>query len=238
MTVAAALLGIVAAAHCAPTLLPLIDFDCPYRTPFSTVLWRLRQLWHRICGLMNIRPGRSREHVVDTADETMVEVMINRATEPSAERDQRDQRALCWTMKSLVDGTVEPFINGIPDMLWGPDGRKYKHDRLIRTLLDDPDVRLGDRLLDLMRYSDSGLFKTDVELRCKVSCLKALWSIGTLSDSEKDALLNLPLHGLARQLAAWPHYKSTFLELGHYLFPTRAVLAGASFVPLRSSSKT
>ncbi|KAJ7672097.1 hypothetical protein B0H17DRAFT_1208761 [Mycena rosella] len=128
--------------------IPLIYFDCPYRTPFSAVLWHITQ------------------------EETLVEVMIAEATKPSAERAQRDQRSLCWTMKSLADGTeLEPFIDGIPDALWGPNGRKPTHDHIIRTLLDDPDVRLGDRLLDLMRHSDSGLLEPDVELRYKAQSL-------------------------------------------------------------------
>ncbi|KAJ7496565.1 hypothetical protein FB451DRAFT_1385959 [Mycena latifolia] len=232
MAVAAALLGIVLAVYCVLTLLPLVYFDCPYRTPFSTVLWRVSQLWRRISTLVATRLGRPQERVGNTADETMVEVMISRATEPSAERDQRDQRALCWTMKSLVDDTeLEPFIDGIPDVLRGPSGRKYKHDHLIRTLLDDPDVRLGDRLLELMHHSDSGLLAPDIEFCHKVSCLKALWTICTLSD--KSAPLNLPLHSLARQLEHW-HWnqprnqndrKALFRDLEKHTCPARAVLA-------------
>ncbi|KAJ7672095.1 hypothetical protein B0H17DRAFT_1141254 [Mycena rosella] len=202
MAVAAALLGIVVAVYCTLTLLPLIYVDCPYRTPFSTVLWRITQLWRRISGLAATGFGRPREGVGRMAEETMVEVMITQATKPSAERDQRDQRSLCWTMKSLVDGTeLDPFIAGIPDVLWGPEGRKYTRDHLIRTLLDDPDVRLGDRLLDLMRHSDSALLAPDVAVRYKNSCVRALWSICTLS--ERGTPLNLPLHGLVHQLAYW-----------------------------------
>ncbi|KAJ7658015.1 hypothetical protein B0H17DRAFT_1213328 [Mycena rosella] len=180
MAVAAALLGIVVAIYCVLTVLPLVYFDCPYRTPFSTVLWRTSQFWQRIYGLAAMRFGRfgrPRASVGHAAEETMVEVMISQATRPSKSRDKRDQHSLCWTMKSLVDGTeLEPFIAGIPDVLWGPKGRKDIHDHLIRTLLDDPDVRLGYRLLDLMRHADSGLLAPDVEVRYKTSCLKALWT--------------------------------------------------------------
>ncbi|KAJ7672121.1 hypothetical protein B0H17DRAFT_1208782 [Mycena rosella] len=226
MAVAAALLGIVVAVYCTLTLLPLIYFDCPYRTPFSSVLWRINQFWWRISTLTTMHIGRPRENI---GQETMVEVMISRATEPSADRNQRDRRSLCWTMKSLVDGIeLEPFMDGIPDVLWGPNGRKHKHDHLVRTLLNDPDVRLGDRLLDLMCYADSGLLPTEVELRYKISCLKALWSICLLANTATP--LNLPFPGLAQQLAGWggwPRHSAAnpFRGLHKYLGPTRAVLA-------------
>ncbi|KAJ7665743.1 hypothetical protein B0H17DRAFT_1210862 [Mycena rosella] len=177
MAVAAALLGIVVAIYCALSVLPLLYFDCPYRTPFSTVLWRTSQLWRRLSGLVVRSFGRPRESVGHTGEETIVKMMISQATKPCSERDKRDQRALCWTMKSLVDGAeLEPFIAGIPDVLWGPEGKRNIHDHLIRSLLDDPDVRLGYRLLDLMRHADSGLLAPDVEVRYKTSCLKALWT--------------------------------------------------------------
>ncbi|KAJ7645951.1 hypothetical protein DFH06DRAFT_1050572, partial [Mycena polygramma] len=39
--VSIALLGIVVAVYSSLTILPLIYFDCPYRTPLSAVLWRV-----------------------------------------------------------------------------------------------------------------------------------------------------------------------------------------------------
>ncbi|KAJ7143670.1 hypothetical protein C8R46DRAFT_919548, partial [Mycena filopes] len=40
MGVAAALLGIIVVMYCYLTILPLLSFDSPYRTPLSSVLWR------------------------------------------------------------------------------------------------------------------------------------------------------------------------------------------------------
>ncbi|KAJ7033448.1 hypothetical protein C8F04DRAFT_1104775 [Mycena alexandri] len=173
MGVSAALLGIILIVYCSLTVLPLIYFDCPYQTPLSSVLWRISQLWRLMASNLWVSPRRQ---------ETMVEGMLRQATQPSAERDERDLRALSWTMKkSLVDHTeLEPFIAGIPDVIWGPNGRKYNHNYLIRTLLDDPEVRLGYRVLEFMRYSDSGLLTPVVESRHKISCLTALWSICAL----------------------------------------------------------
>ncbi|KAJ7507254.1 hypothetical protein B0H11DRAFT_1970923 [Mycena galericulata] len=221
MAVAAALLGILAAVYCTLTILPLVYFDCPYRTPFSTVLWRIRQLGLATSSrLAEMRQGWRQEPPRNIRDYTMVEVMISRATQPSAERDQR---ALCWTMKSLTDDAeLQPFIEGIPDVLWGPNGRKYKHDHLIRGLLQDPEVRLGDRILDLMRHSDSGLLPPDVEFRHKVSCVKALWSICILA--ERGTPLNFPMHALSRQIAEWISSGDPSDELRGYLVAAQAVL--------------
>ncbi|KAJ7750139.1 hypothetical protein DFH07DRAFT_1062235 [Mycena maculata] len=233
MAVAAALFGILVAVYCSLTVLPLIYLDCPYRTPFSTVLWRLKQLWLlAMSRLAEIRHRRSQEPARTMRDNTMVEIMISQGTKPSEERDKRDRRSLGWTVKSLTDDTeLEPFLDGIPDMLWGPNGSRLKHDHLIRALLDDPEVRLGERILGLMRYSDSSLLTPEVEFRLNVSCLKALWSIGTLS--QKSTRLNLPLDALAKQLSEWvakwvPKHTSSDqdfrCELLNYLDSTQAVI--------------
>ncbi|KAJ7658007.1 hypothetical protein B0H17DRAFT_1097375, partial [Mycena rosella] len=52
-----------------------------------------------------------------------------------------------------------------------------------------------------MRHADSGLLSPAVEALYKASCLKALWSIATLS--ARHTPLNLPLHEFAYQLPLW-----------------------------------
>ncbi|KAJ7074482.1 hypothetical protein C8F01DRAFT_25975 [Mycena amicta] len=47
--VAAALLAVVALIYGAMTLLPLLQFDCPYKTPLSNILWSARSQIHRNC---------------------------------------------------------------------------------------------------------------------------------------------------------------------------------------------
>ncbi|KAJ7668250.1 hypothetical protein B0H17DRAFT_1087984, partial [Mycena rosella] len=113
--VAAALLTIVAAVYSFLTLIPSWYLDCPYRTPLSGAFWRLSRRWQS--------PLSNSDSSSTT---TMVEAMSRRATEPSAARTSRDVQALAWTMKSLADDTeLEPFVEGIPDVLWGPTERRY-----------------------------------------------------------------------------------------------------------------
>ncbi|KAJ7184581.1 hypothetical protein C8R46DRAFT_1064509 [Mycena filopes] len=208
MGVSAAMLGIIVVLYCSLTILPLVYFDCPYRTPLSSVLWRLRQFWRSTASNLHAVWFGTQKQSGDRTPEAMVEGMIRRAVQPSAERDDRDIRALSWTVKSLVDTTeLEPFIDGIPNMLWGPNGRRLKHDHLIRTLVDDPSVRLGDRLLELIRYSDSGLLTPHTQLQYRMSCLKALWAMGLLS--QRGAPLNLPSQDLQLEVRNWMTRLST-----------------------------
>ncbi|KAJ7188975.1 hypothetical protein C8R46DRAFT_33200, partial [Mycena filopes] len=196
MGVSATLLGIIVVMYCYLTVIPLVSFDSPYRTPLSSVLWRTSQLWQLTTSYLWVWVGRQKQSE-ERMEGTMVEGVIHHAVQPSPERDNRDLHALIWTIKSLVDNTeLEPFIAGIPDILWGPNGRRYKHDHLIRALVDNPEVWLGDRLLGLVEYSESGLLAPPVQSRHEISCLQALWAMGTLS--QRGAPLNLP-HQLLRR---------------------------------------
>ncbi|KAJ6525778.1 hypothetical protein B0H10DRAFT_323069 [Mycena sp. CBHHK59/15] len=51
MAIAAALLAVVAVAYLSFAILPLVYLDCPYRTPFSNILWSfvrtLRTIYRR-----------------------------------------------------------------------------------------------------------------------------------------------------------------------------------------------
>ncbi|KAJ7188992.1 hypothetical protein C8R46DRAFT_33439 [Mycena filopes] len=223
MGVSAAVLGILVIMYCYLTVMPLVSFDSPYRTPLSWVLWRTSQLWQSTTSSLWVSVGRQNQSE-GSMEGTMVQGVIHQAVQPSTERNGRDLRALTWTVKSLVDNTeLELFIDGIPDMLWGPSGRRFKHDHLIWSLIDDPDVHLGGRLLELVEYSDSGLLSPSHQLRHKVSCLKALWAMGILS--KRGTPLNLPVQVL--QVKNWmtrSGTKSVSEGISPYLPATQASL--------------
>ncbi|KAJ7162494.1 hypothetical protein C8R46DRAFT_1104841 [Mycena filopes] len=196
--VSATLLGVIVILYLILSILPVIYSDCPYQTPFSPGLWRINQLCRWV--IARAIGGKSRLDV--KIDETMVESMINRAKEPSDKRDNRDLRSLTWTTMSLTDGReLEGFMNGIPDVLWGPKGKRVNNQHLIRRLVDDEDARLGHRLLGLMQYGNSGVLDPTAEVRYKTVCLKALWTICTIS--EKETPLKLPFAALGGQLDHW-----------------------------------
>ncbi|KAF7341279.1 hypothetical protein MVEN_01864000 [Mycena venus] len=188
--IAAFILFIVVITYSILTLLPLRYFDCPYRTPLSGGFWRL------FCSYQRIWAQSTSKSTL--CDETMVETMAHRAVEDSAERMIRDGRALVWTVKSLSDDSeLEPFVEGIPDVLWGltasdypvpvflesggPQyGQRYSYADHIWELVNNPDVRLCDRIESHLQSCDTGLLSAEVRKRRLIASYKALWAIATL----------------------------------------------------------
>ncbi|KAJ7930574.1 hypothetical protein B0H13DRAFT_886076, partial [Mycena leptocephala] len=169
MIIAAVVLFIVASVYLVFTLLPLRYLDCPYRTPLSGAFWRVfqafKRIWYHRRGLATeaaVGPGSDieSENIVlepslSLMDETMVEAMARTAMETSR---QRDYKALVWTMKSLADDVeLEPFVEAIPDILWGPHGHRYAYQEHVRALIFNPDVQLLNRVGALLDSSHAGI---------------------------------------------------------------------------------
>ncbi|KAJ7657735.1 hypothetical protein DFH06DRAFT_990822 [Mycena polygramma] len=164
--IAAIVLVIVAASYSTLTLLPLRYLDCPYRTPLSGALWwTLRNFKKTWCRCRTQSPeslveshsgGSDSPEPILFTDETMVEVMSRTATEYSDERQERDYKALVWTVKSLSDDAeLEPFVEALADLLWGPTRTSY--NRHIHGLFCDPDLQLPNRKSSHdLRHGDSG----------------------------------------------------------------------------------
>ncbi|KAJ7279443.1 hypothetical protein C8J57DRAFT_1058855, partial [Mycena rebaudengoi] len=174
-------LGLVVAVYMILTLLPLAFLDCPYRTPLSGLIWRFSRMRHLIGVLRGSPPNINSEASQDSiySSDTMLLAMSRQASSASEERTARDVRALTWTVRSLADDSeLEPFIESIPDMLWGAQGRRWVYDRQIRVLVDD---RLCSRIENLLRSCDSGLLSPDATKRRQTVCYKVLWAISSLS---------------------------------------------------------
>ncbi|KAJ7304755.1 hypothetical protein DFH08DRAFT_1055375 [Mycena albidolilacea] len=74
----------------------------------------------------------------------------------SSKRHTRDSRAIVWTVRSLTDNNeLESFVDALPDLVWGPDGRRRAHDQMITVLLDSQDVQLVPRIEGLLQSCDS-----------------------------------------------------------------------------------
>ncbi|KAJ6510404.1 hypothetical protein C8R45DRAFT_387791 [Mycena sanguinolenta] len=184
--VAAVPMAIILLLYGYMTVRPLLDPDCPVLSPLSTIFWDIRGYFLRqlISCQMKRETKTDRLYLL-----SMDEAMIEEATVRSDARVERDKRALTWTMKSLADDDeLEPFVEGIPDMIWGPDGRRRKYDDLIRDLLRDPQVLLGSRIQHLFSSCESGLLEPAVKARREISCLKAIWYLGMMGEKgvERD----------------------------------------------------
>ncbi|KAF7334377.1 hypothetical protein MVEN_02266600 [Mycena venus] len=176
---AAGLLGIIVILYGFMTAAPLRLLDCPYKTPLSNILWNVRRYF--------LHQFKSNTEPQSLHLRSMVNAMIEEATVRSDAREARDKRALAWTMKSLTDDDqLESFVEGIPDMIWGPEGRRRKYDSLIRSLLHDPQVSLGSRIEHLMLSCESGLLEPMVKTRRQILCLRAIWCLGMMSEKGKD----------------------------------------------------
>ncbi|KAK7038443.1 hypothetical protein R3P38DRAFT_2515714 [Favolaschia claudopus] len=177
--IAAAMLFIVASAYSILTVFPLRYLDSPYRTPLTGAFWNLHQYfkmkWHH--------RKRVQEHTeiaveLGLAKETMIVALTRAATEISEKRKSRDLEALTWTVKALADDTeLEPFVDAIPDILWGSKGRREAYYDVFRTLVNSPQTTLGARIIALYQSCESGLLSPATSKRRQIICLKAIWSI-------------------------------------------------------------
>ncbi|KAJ7278716.1 hypothetical protein C8J57DRAFT_1502577 [Mycena rebaudengoi] len=166
MGIAAALFGLVIVVYSVLTLLPLT------LRPYLT--------WRPPTSATSTHAPSSNH------SDTMVEAMVHRATQVSEQRAIRDQRALIWTVKSLTDEIeLEPFVESIPDALWGPNGRRWIYDHYILSIANDPEACLVTRIEDLLRSGNSDLLSAELKERRQLTCLKALWAIASITDRTK-----------------------------------------------------
>ncbi|KAJ7150756.1 hypothetical protein C8R46DRAFT_1229690 [Mycena filopes] len=199
--IAALILGIVTSVYFYFTLLPLRYLDSPYRTPLSGFFWRLfRALKHHPqlptggTGVPLPPPRR---------DETIVQALARAATEPSPERQARDQHALIWTVKSLSDDReLEPFVEAIPDILWAPNGRRYGYTHLLRNILSKPELGLYARISGLFASCETGLLSPAAAKRRRIICYKAVWAITTVLNSAEST------QAFLRSIGAWASLSS------------------------------
>ncbi|KAJ7749657.1 hypothetical protein B0H16DRAFT_1551007, partial [Mycena metata] len=229
MFLSAALFGVLVACYLLITILPLLALDCPYHTPLSGALWRLTALLRISWGVVRYRFADQRNDA--SAFRTMIAAISHLAMEDSAERGNRDHRALIWTLNSLADeNELEPLVESIPDLLWGPRGRRYLHDETILRLVVTPDVDLSGRIEGLLLSCDSGLLSHEAVARRQTMCFKALWCIASLteplpSQDPSDGMFNLSLTGRV------PFSENS--AINHYAVSTRALTRWNNFCSIQ-----
>jgi hypothetical protein len=92
-----------------------------------------------------------------------------------------DYRALVWTVKPLADDAeLEPFVEGLHDVVWGPVSRRLTYQGHIQDLLRNPDLQLLSRIESPLHSCSSGLLSVEASRRRKITCFKALWAIASL----------------------------------------------------------
>ncbi|KAJ6537791.1 hypothetical protein B0H19DRAFT_1003529 [Mycena capillaripes] len=224
MVVAIALLGLISSIYLCLTILPILFSDSPYRTPLSNVAWALVQAFQLLprrrylldeeATNSHVEPRTKSKHTP-----TMVEVMTRDAVQESGERDKRDNRAIIWTLRSLIDHEeLEPFVEALPDLILGNRGLGM-YDDMLNMLLDAPDLRLISRVEGLLRSCDSGLLSLDVQNRRRRSCTKSLWAIAYFIAQDVSTRNSLP--GFNLELLR-SHLNSATTALAEKLYLTSA----------------
>ncbi|KAF8963928.1 hypothetical protein BDZ97DRAFT_1919458 [Flammula alnicola] len=109
------------------------------------------------------------------------------AIEITAERDQRDLKAMCWTINALrEDNEFEPFVEVIPNVVSGFDySAKWLMDSLLNH--DDISIKLGYRIPRLLATCTTGLLDPAVAHKRAITCLKSIWSLTMLSIPKPQA---------------------------------------------------
>ncbi|KAJ7085077.1 hypothetical protein C8R44DRAFT_752973 [Mycena epipterygia] len=257
--IATALLLIVAAVYSILTLLPLRYLDCPYRTPLSGTSWQVLKTFKRIWPqavsrvLNTLRPiWRSSDsdphtlggwlehqgHFSPPENDTMVEAIFRAALDPHR-RSKRDYRALVWTMKSLADEVeLEPFVEAIPDLLWGPDGMRRGYSEHILRLVHDPDIRLDNRITALLDSCHTGLLSADDSKRRLISCYNAFWAIASLAFNPAESFTG-PNATVDFSRVCWSNEfrrSASTPEITPYFNSAKAVMCWSMFCALGGSS--
>ncbi|KAK6984097.1 hypothetical protein R3P38DRAFT_2663114 [Favolaschia claudopus] len=189
--IAAAMLFVVATTYSVLTVFPLRYLDSPYRTPLTGLFWKLFQYfkirWNRQPSPP--RPANETAHS-GTASETMVAAISRLAAEACEQRVARDLKALSWTVKSLADDTeLEPFVDAISDMVWGPHGRREVHYNALHNLVNNPQTLLHARIIDLYRSCHAGILTPAALKRRKIICYKALCTTIPLLNSPDSSAI-------------------------------------------------
>ncbi|KAJ7480265.1 hypothetical protein B0H11DRAFT_2280593 [Mycena galericulata] len=109
------------------TVLPVVQLDCPYRTPLSAILWSLLQ-----------NPFNFFAPPETSSQRTITEVVLDCVLQDTRERDQH---ALKWTLDSLTnDVELLSFVEAIPDIIYSPNGFRRVNDELSNVILGDAEV--------------------------------------------------------------------------------------------------
>ncbi|KAN0135153.1 hypothetical protein V8E53_007044 [Lactarius tabidus] len=132
------------------TFAPAINPQCPFRNPFSGLIWYLKQKVHPRSYL-----DRGSGGTIKAVGSNLSEGQIQLAMEENGERKDRDVRAVQWLIHNRTeDDEMESFVMAIPGAFtsqWGIDVwkkvseiQRYEDANL---RLNDPTVRSQDRAI-------------------------------------------------------------------------------------------
>lgn len=161
---------ICGALYLAATILPILVRNCPYRTPVSSLIWR-------VMGALRLLMYLDDEGKIMLLRGNSIAEGREFLAMNSPQHAHRDLAALRFTLNSLInDSDFERFIEAIPAFVQ-PSIVSDGHI-LVQKLLCDPQTHFGSRLEN--HFSPHLLPRNidpNTELRRRRICLEAVFSI-------------------------------------------------------------
>ncbi|KAF7323570.1 hypothetical protein MKEN_00577300 [Mycena kentingensis (nom. inval.)] len=240
----ASILLLVLGVYLVLTILPLVCINSPYRTPLSNMLWSIVR-WVGLHLAKFNAPTKSLEPTASWSDHigwnndiswrnklanrfkypALVDRIQPTACQPSSERDNRDSRALIWTVRSLSDDQeLEAFVEAVPDAAWGTSARHKLGMDYLCEIREANDLHLPGRIMTLLERSTNGLLSTDESSRRQTACYKAIWAFasipkpGTISWHPGPWIINASDSVIPSRISAtamaplWSENPATFAE--------------------------
>ncbi|KAF5371281.1 hypothetical protein D9758_004178 [Tetrapyrgos nigripes] len=163
----AVILAIFLVVYIGLTCLPLLHLNAPYRTPLSGTLWRFGN---------SITSFLIHRHNFTGREPNLTDAILHESVVNPLERDQQ---AMVYTLSSLTDDEeLLPFIEAVPEAVYGPSGARTTNRELILPLLrsSNPDVNIVSRISELIMRSRQWADHS-FRSRSELACARALWSL-------------------------------------------------------------
>ncbi|KAJ7164285.1 hypothetical protein C8R46DRAFT_998056, partial [Mycena filopes] len=166
VAITSCVLGLTLVIYSFLTVLPILWPDCPYRTPLSS---GLLSLWQNVVvvtqHIYRNAPKNSARTALSARWRTS-DLIAQRATQPSQERNLRDRRALTWTCRYLSDdASIEAFLEGIPYVLHGPRSDQNAYSDHVLEMVHLPNVSIASHIAGLLSSCESGVLTNHVTKR-------------------------------------------------------------------------
>ena len=196
--------SIFAATYIVLTSLPVLFRQCPFQTPLSSILWYLGHFL--VITFLSLFSWSN--HVRANIEEFWRHIRdgITKHLENKADqKNEIDLKALRLALRSCRDESdVEAFLDAIPGYLRSDDSGSHIADVRELLTLDNEDVQLSQRIVQLFAscVDADGSMDKMTRRRRAVTCARAIWQISNAFMSKRVKVdLPDPAGKILQQLA-------------------------------------
>ena len=191
------------------TALPVFYYDCPFKTPLTSVLSYIAYIVTNHRPKIRRRRNKHTEHLYWHPDKHSTYLTHLWAQDGSAEGAELDHTALRWTLLALTDlRDLELFMSALPALLQSDSSSTLTRDggRTAQALLFGHDMLAVHlvRLLHSTFPSDALALPTTERQRLEARAVTCLRTVMLLSRACDGPTLDAPLH--------WPAWAITYFN--------------------------